>query len=134
MGNLWSNRSSTPGAIGAVDGHLSDVSENRLQQPCSDEHIREISLHVTKWLTIAPWLELSEGDEEAIKAYSSDPQAQQLKMLRLWKQRFGERATYRGLAGAFSKVGREDLVELIVQLLSGDQLEGIIIITVQFCS
>ncbi len=86
---------------------LRDVPPHKLDQPCSDEHLRDIALSITEWQTIAPFLELSEVDEEGIKCkYPHLLIRQNLGMLRRWRESFGSRATYRKLAEGFWRVGK----------------------------
>ncbi len=97
---------------------LRDVPPQQLDQPCSDEHLRDIALSITEWQTIAPFLELSEVDEEEIKCkYPHLLIRQNLGMLRRWRESFGSRATYRKLAEVFWRVGKVARVEQISTLL-----------------
>ena len=88
------------------------------KQPCSDEHLRDISREIAQWQDIAPDLGLSATDEvDIVGSPPRSVQAQRLAMLRIWKQRLGSRATYEELAKAFSRCRRQDLVEKISELL-----------------
>ena len=93
------------------------VSKRILQQPCSDEHLREISRCITNWQAIAPHLNLSPADEEDIAAYS--PGDKSIMMLRRWQEKYGSGATYRSLADSFQKSERADLIDRIRALLTG---------------
>ncbi len=97
---------------------LRDVPPHKLDQPCTDEHLRDIALSITEWQAIAPFLELSEVDEEEIKCkYPHLLIRQNLGMLRRWRESFGSRATYRKLAEVFCRVGKVARVEEICTLL-----------------
>ena len=102
----------------SLDDLLRDVPPERLDQPCTQEHLIEIAPSVIQWQTVAPFLGLTEGDEEAIVTRNpNNVNAQKIAMLRTWKERFGSIATYRKLAEAFWKVGKTDLAERVCSLL-----------------
>ena len=98
---------------------ISAVPEYILQQPCSDEHLREIGICISNWQTIAPHLSLSPANEEAIAAYKGD---QRIRMLRRWQEKYGSGATYRSLADSFQKIERADLIDKIRTLLTGTEI------------
>ena len=64
-----------------------------LDQACSDEHLLELSLELTHWQTVSPFLGLSETEEEDIE--KRPPQRQRIDVLRKWRTKFGSTATYR---------------------------------------
>ena len=83
-----------------------------LDQLCSDSDLIEISQFNNDWKEIAPFLGLTETDEQNIfsSAHNSLP-AQRVVMLKMWRERHGPAATYSRLANAFRLCGRQDLVE-----------------------
>ena len=88
-----------------------------LNQECSDQHLAKISRSIVDWHEIAPFLELTEPDEIAIR--DSTPHsvpAQKMAMLRKWKQKLGTKATYKRLCQAFEDCEKGNLVELVKQL------------------
>ena len=95
------------------------MSESVWDQQCSDEHLHQISKLFADWKAVAPELGLTETDEVDIVGYppSSVP-VQRTKMMRIWSQRKGEKATYRKLEDTFTKCGRQDVVALIKKLVS----------------
>ena len=103
----------------ALEELIRVVPEHILQQPCSDEHFREIGICITNWQTIAPHLNLSPADEEDIATYSGD---KHIKMLRRWQEKIGSGATYRSLADSFQKIDRVDLIDKIRAFLTGSLL------------
>ena len=66
----------------------------QLDQPCDDDHLLELSCSVTRWQSIFPFLGLDETDEESI-IEKYPPERRRLEMLRRWKMKFGQAATYR---------------------------------------
>ena len=104
----------------SLDDLLKDVPWEKLDQPCRDDHLCEIALSVTKWKSIAPFLCLTEAEEENIEKDFGENETQKIGMLRKWKKKFGKRATYRKLGQVFWKLGRGDLVEKVRELLQTD--------------
>ena len=82
----------------------------------SEQHLYQISQHITDWKEIAPALGLTETDEENIAGQASVP-AQRIAMLRTWKQKNGAASTYRKLADVLSMCGRQNLVDEIGKLV-----------------
>ena len=66
----------------------------QLDQPCDDDHLLALSSSVTRWQSIFPFLGLDETDEESI-IEKYPPERRRLEMLRRWKMKFGQAATYR---------------------------------------
>ena len=100
---------------------LKDVNLQRQNQPCTNYHLSKIALHITQWQTIAPHLRLEEVDEEEIvMKYPNNARAQSLAMLRKWRKKNGDKATYRRLAKVFWKVGRVDLAGRVCKVLTSE--------------
>ena len=104
----------------SLEDLLKDIPCEKLNQPCRDVHLSEIALSVTKWKSIAPYLGLTEAEEENIEKNCGENETQKIGMLRKWKKKFGKRATYRKLGEVFYKLGRVDLVEKVRELLQTD--------------
>ena len=91
---------------------LRGVAPGKLDQPCRDDHLSEIALSLTDWQSMAPFLGLTEVDEEEITSrYPNQLLAQKIAMLRKWRQNLGEGATYRELTKVFYQLGKLGLVE-----------------------
>ena len=88
-------------------------------QPCSDDHLSQISEWIPDWKEIAPFLGLITQEDELGYAPSLDsaPTQTGMAMLMAWKERHGPAATYSRLADAFRQCGRQDHVERVSQLL-----------------
>ena len=104
----------------SLEDLMKDVPCEKLNQPCRDVHLSEIALSVTKWKSIAPYLGLTEAEEENIEKNCGENETQKIGMLRKWKKKYGKRATYRKLGQVFCKLGRVDLVEKLCELLQTD--------------
>ena len=98
---------------------LEGISHQKLEQPCKDYHLAKIALHITKWQSISPHLRLRETDEEQIiTKFPNDLEAQKIAMLRRWKAKRGERATYKKLTTVLLDIGQVALVEEVCKVLS----------------
>ena len=96
---------------------LKELPASEVKLACSEEHLAEISLSITKWRTLAPFLGLTEAEEEAIARDNPDMSTQRIAMLRKWKAKYGCSATYKKLCKVFRKLDRQDLVEVVCRLL-----------------
>ena len=101
----------------SLEDLLKDIPPEKLDQPCRDDHLSEIALSITRWKSIAPFLRLTEAEEENIEKDCGENETQKIGMLRKWRERFGRKATYRKLAKVFFKLERTDLVEEVRELL-----------------
>ena len=93
------------------------ISADKLNNPCSDEHITSISLFLTNWQTVAPHLGLTETDEEDVEEEGKKTHDKRYKMLRRWKNKNLFKATYQVLVDVFLKLHRADLAEKVCRLL-----------------
>ena len=85
---------------------------------CLDSDLVEISQLIHDWREIAPFLRLTQTDEEDIIGYSPNSvPVQRRMMLTTWKKRHGSAATYSRLANAFGQCGRQELVERVSVLV-----------------
>ena len=68
---------------------------------------------------MAPYLGLTEVDVADITGCDpcSSTQAQSLAMLKRWRQRFGNAATYKELTDTFVQCGRQDLMDCVSELV-----------------
>ena len=86
-----------------------DVTASQLPadwyNPCSDEHLADISLLIADWRAVSPFLGLTEAEEIAILESTHSVPARKMAMLRKWKQKRGEKATYKRLCRVFRKCG-----------------------------
>ena len=106
------------GAAPSLEEQLRGVAPGKLDQNCRDDHLSEIALSLTGWQSIAPFLGLSEVDEVAIVCrYPQDLEMQNIAMLRKWKNKFGQSATYRKLVQVFFSRGKCDTVDKLRRIL-----------------
>ena len=93
------------------------VSIAKLNQECSEEHVKEISCFLESRQTLAPHLNLKETDIEEIDNDKRTEQEKRLKTLQKWKEIFIFRATYKVLMEALLKIRRADHARKVCCLL-----------------
>ena len=99
---------------------LKHIPPAKLDSPCKDEHLCEVTLFITDWPSIAPYLKLTDVDQEEIQKGHGSVKSQKIAMLRKWKQKHGSDATYRELARTFWRLDRRDLVEELCKVIQND--------------
>ena len=101
---------------------LEDVPEAKKASQVSDEHIVEIAKCLINWRDLAPYLGLTEADEEAISEdYRGNVELQKREALRKWKRKRGRRATYSRLVQILCGRGYVDLAEKVKELLKSTE-------------
>ena len=104
--------------VPSLEELLRGVAPEKLDQACRDDYLSEMALSFTGWQSIAPFLGLSEVDEEAIECrYPHDLEMQNIAMLRKWKSKFGQRATYRELLQVFFSRRKFAIVNKLCHIL-----------------
>ena len=105
------------------------ISVDPLDQRCSDEHLKSISLFLD-WRSVAPHLGLSERDIADIEAENRTESERRLKVLQQWKRVFGYVATFKNLVLTLLKVRNADDAERVCRLLQTPADAGM---TTEFC-
>ena len=95
------------------------VTKAKLDQECSEEHIKDISLFLESWETLAPHLNLKKTTIKEIDREGRTEQEKKLETLQKWKERFIFLATYKALMEALLKIGRADHAMQVCRLLTG---------------
>ena len=83
---------------------------------------------LTRWESLRPFLDLSPQDREDIcKAYERDQAGQRRECLEMWKERKGEKATFRALITAAENARLQNLADGVTNMLEEEQTrsEGI---------
>ena len=95
------------------------VHPEKLNERISDDDLCKITLFLTEWKTVVPFLGLDENDVDAIEKEGKKEQEKKLKALRKWKGRFVFAATYRKLMEILLSLGMADVAEKVCHLLKG---------------
>ena len=108
------------------------VSSKLLDTTVSDIHLADVVPHFHEWEEFAPYLDLTETDEEDIKTkYSNRPRLMRREALRIWKHKNGSKATYRKLIVVFCSQGRADVAEKVRDLAqAGDKTQSELLDTI----
>ena len=99
------------------------ISPNLLDQTCSDEHLREISLFLD-WRGVAPHLGLNERDIDHIESKRTEP-VKSLETLQMWKRKYGFRAKFKMLLDVLMKIGNAEQAEKVCRILRAQVYSGI---------
>ena len=95
------------------------VHPEKLNESVSDDHLRAIAIFLTSWWRVATYLGLSENDLGDVEQEGKDEQDKRLKVLQIWKGKFGFKATYRMLVEVLLQLAKADIAEKICHLLKG---------------
>ena len=113
-----SNAAVAMSAEDVIEDVLRGVSEGDRASPITDVHIAMIAKGTTRWEILAPFLDLSEVEEEEIaEDYKGNYELQKREALRLWKQKNGRRATYYQLVKILCQRGHVALAEKVKEIL-----------------
>ena len=94
------------------------VPRSLLDSPVSDVHLSDIALHITEWRELAPYLDLSEVEEkDIVDSYPTRPKLQRREALRKWKEKNGNKATYRKLICILCSEGRASTAQALKKIL-----------------
>ena len=92
-----------------------DIDSSLMRETFDDKCLRQFSLTLDVWETLAKFLEMPNLDIMNIKSHG-DVVVQTLKMLEYWKQRRGSKATYEAMVKALLQISRTDLAEKVITL------------------
>ena len=94
------------------------VCPEKLNDCISDDHFLKISMFLTSWRTVAPFLGIKSNHLEDIEQ-ENDEQVKRLHVLQKWKGIFGYTATYRKLVEVLLSLAKADVAEKVCDLLKG---------------
>ena len=97
------------------------ITPEQLNETCTNDHLHDIALFLKSWRTLAPHLQLSSNDVEAVDEDAHSAKERRQKFLESWKAKFAFTATYRVLVEAFLKIGNADQAEEVCRLLVSQQ-------------
>ncbi len=104
--------------IPSLDKLLERVPSQELDSPCKDIHLCRIAQSIINWKCVAPFLGLSEAEENDIERDERKSGDQKKAMVRVWRRKYGTEATYRRLATVFfDHLQQASLVDVICNTL-----------------
>ena len=92
------------------------ISQDQLDQTCSDEHLKSISLFLD-WRNVAPHLGLSRIDIKDTESENRTESERRLEVLQKWKTKYGFKATLKSLVMVLLTVGNAHDAEEVCRLL-----------------
>ena len=95
-----------------------------LQCKCSESHLATIAQSITSWKQLSPFLGLTQQDEEDIQADNSRNAERKVAMLRRWRERSGNEATYLRLAEAFEVLKWRDCISKLLDLFQRESAQS----------
>ena len=95
------------------------VHPEELSASISDDHLCEIAIFLTSWRKVATYLKLSENDLGDVEQEGKDEQEKRIKVLQIWKGKFGFKATYRKLVEVLLQLAKADIAERVCLLKKG---------------
>ena len=96
---------------------ITRVPLQKLDEPCSDEHLRDISSDLPDWRTVAPYLGLRDGEVEDIERDVRTEPEKRRKALQKWNNKYGSKATYKMLTEVLLKLKMANHAEKVCRLL-----------------
>lgn len=92
------------------------IANNQLNKVCSEELLKEVSLCIQDWRTIAPFLGLQGFYNEKITSTYTEAVEQCYQLLLLWKERVGKQATYYHLLKTIVAYGRSQEIRALIEI------------------
>ena len=92
---------------------------------CSSARIAKFSEHIEDWEELAPYFGLTEAEQQEIRAsHAHQYKVQKRKMLWMWVEKLGEKATYRELIKVLEEAGKSLLIFKVHKLLEDSYSEA----------
>ena len=89
-----------------------------LDATCSPLHVTLIAEDIEDWEELAPYFGLTPAEEQTIRAdHSHQYKLQKRKMLWMWVEKNGKKATYRRMKEIFSQAKKELLADKLEEIL-----------------
>ena len=101
------------------------ANSTALDVRCSSAHIAKLSEHIEDWEELAPYFGLTEAEQQEIRAsHAHQYKVQKRKMLWMWVEKLGEKATYRELIKVLEVAGKSLLISRVKELLKDSYSEA----------
>ena len=91
------------------------VKSSEMTATIQDPELKKISSELDQWETLGLSLGLGKPDIESIKRCRQKEEYKRKKMLRRWKRKYKDAATYEELARTMLQISRADLAAMVVQ-------------------
>lgn len=99
---------------------MAEEVQDKLEQEVSNQHLAQIAEGIKRWEMIIDDLGITEAESVEIKKDNQGfYRLQKIACLRLWKQKYGYKATYQYLLQTVRKVTSEQQVASVITKLIG---------------
>ena len=92
-----------------------DMDISIMRETFDDKCLRQFSLTLDVWETLAKFLGMPNSDISNIKSHG-DATEQKIRMLETWKQRCGSMTAYEAMVKALLQISRTDLAEKVITI------------------
>ena len=94
------------------------LSADRLNEQCKEEHLEALAIYPPKWEMLNPELGLDRVDLKISLLYAMSSEEIHLEILKRWRYKFADEATYMKLIEVYLKIGNADLASRVCELLT----------------
>ncbi len=96
------------------------LTSDALQRKCSENHLAIIAQSITSWEQLSPFLGLTQQEEDDIQHDNTRNAVRKVAMLRRWREKYGDEATYFRLADAFEALKWRNCISELFDLFQQD--------------
>ena len=96
---------------------LGNVSQEILDQQCSDRYLADVAKKMVSWESLAPYIEIERPEQHSIRKSCSGYEEEKQEVLFKWKEKNPTGATHRALLEAIHSSDNIDLLHNACQLL-----------------
>ena len=113
-----------------AEPNLHSILESRqftsdaLRRKCSENHLAIIAQSITSWKQLSPFLGLTQQDEDDIQSDNMRNTERKLAMMRRWREKYGDEATYFRLAEAFEALKWRNCISKLLDLFQQEVESG----------
>ena len=92
------------------------LTVDALRRKCSENHLAIIAQSIASWKQLSPFLGLTQQDEDDIQHDNTRNAERKMAMLRRWREKYGDEATYFRLADAFEALKWRNCISELLDL------------------
>ena len=98
---------------------LRDIPSKKLEEPCCDKHLCQVANHISNWPYLTTFMRITRPEMIAIReAWPFNAEAQRIELLRRWREKHGQAATYQSLCTIFCEAKKVALAEMVRDIVS----------------
>ena len=93
------------------------LEESQLKIKCDEKVFHKLAPKMDKWREIARHMKLEKGVTNSVEGERLDEEGKCYRLLEVWKERLGHKATYELLVVCLLKAGRANLADVVCEVL-----------------